>query len=871
MPTASEVIDRTLDTLLETNNIAPILATSTQSFVRTNLFSFTQPSRDFINVYGWDGFVTIEDADPLSTVSKLSAGGKSMSSFRNMTSLEASQLIPKVRLYKVFVDGATRKQTRTVPIPFPDSPKQNIKSIMMSKGQRGDDIVLKSVSIDFKNQNPALGGRMVDVSMTLQMQSGESLTKERIIQKNPDVGFRYADLILRNRQTDPEKHDSDYYEVKLVVGYENPNQSIKGGLSRDLNEQQVTLILYLLDYNIAFEQNGIIELTLDYQGAVQSKLEKPLKYNIFKEQALVPDTGIEAKIAGHERDISTINDRLTQKQKENETLEAEISDLEKQIKPLQDVIDVEIGDPLSTADPLTREQEQLRFDLERQLIKKRKALANSIAGQAKISRTLGEKKGAIVSLQNEILFLTAKNRVQKFNRIMTNLFRKGKVYRTVIDKRDLLLYGTQYEKKIEKEAAAAREAGDPALALQIETESDSKRRSVTAKLEDQIKSGQRAKAPIGPRTEDAIRRAATAAGTRPLSEAEADALVSSNLSLNNESDAVSTDRGNKIIYWFYYGDLLQEAFELNNVTSKMKDDNIVPALGGFLLKDRNTVPMVDKLVSIPDLPITVDAFLDFFKANIINPGRDVYPCQEFIRDTVQRLVAPSVNAETFGTQPGETKTFKVTEFQLPGVKAGGEYVDPLSYSSPLASSMLVPSTTFSGGRRDIDSVLKKFSKSKLAKRPVKGIFSYSIMYAIDSGQSVSWSGNVREDVKRGIYHHYIGADRGLVKSVEFQKDQQPFIAEVQAERALSGGDKYTELWRNFMATINMVGNSMYYPGQYLYINPTVAGLGNPKYANSLSRKLGLGGYYLVLNVTNSISNNQWSTQVQAQWQSSPPA
>ena len=287
MPTrATEVIDRTLDTLLEANQIAPILATSTQSFIRSNIFAFTNSSREAINENGWESFITIEEKDPLALVSKLSSGGKSMKSFREMTTLQASQLIPKIRLYKVFIDGETRNQTRTIPIPFPDSHKQNIKSMMSSRDQRGDDIGLKSISFAFRNQNPVMAGRMIDCSIVLTMQNGESLTKQRIISDEPDVSFRYSDLVLRNRQTNPEKHDSDYYEIKLVVGYENPNRAIDKTLSSDLESQQVTMSLILLDYNISFQQNGVMELSLDYKGVVKSKLEKPIKYNIFKETLL---------------------------------------------------------------------------------------------------------------------------------------------------------------------------------------------------------------------------------------------------------------------------------------------------------------------------------------------------------------------------------------------------------------------------------------------------------------------------------------------------------------------------------------------------------------------------------------------------------
>ena len=523
---------------------------------------------------------------------------------------------------------------------------------------------------------------------------------------------------------------------------------------------------------------------------------------------------------------------------------------------------------LGTIEVSTNVLEGAARRITRETLEQRKLVFNN--AKTRVQRQKERK----LALQNKLLFISAQNRIGKFNKIMTNLFRKGKIYRANIDKRDLLLYGPAYRKAIEKEATKAREAGNESLAQSIESEADSRRLSATIRLEDQIKKGLKASAPIGPRTKEAIDKAAKEAGKKPLSSAEANSLISSNLSLNNESDAKSENVGDKVIYWFYYGDLLEEAFGLNNVAQKMRDDNIVPTLGSFLLQDPSTFPIVENLISIPDVPITVDSFLDFFKENVINPGRDVYACQDFIRDTVQRLVTPAINARAFGNEQRQVKTLKVSEFQLPAKKSGGQYYEPLTvgFSEALDRLLSGPSTSpFAGGRVELDDIVAKLSKSKLAKSPVKGIYSYILFYATDSSAQVPWNGDIKEDIKRGIYHHYIGADRGLVKSVNFAKDQRPYVAEMQAERAMKAGDKYAELWRNFKATIDMVGNSLYFPGQYLYINPTVAGLGNPKFENSLSRKLGLGGYYLVLNVSNSIQGGQWSTTVEAQWQSSPPA
>ena len=109
----------------------------------------------------------------------------------------------------------------------------------------------------------------------------------------------------------------------------------------------------------------------------------------------------------------------------------------------------------------------------------------------------------------------------------------------------------------------------------------------------------------------------------------------------------------------------------------------------------------------------------------------------------------------------------------------------------------------------------------------------------------------------------------MIKEINFIKTQRPGLAEMMAERSLRSGNRKVELWRNFEAEISMVGNSLLKPGCFLYINPTVSGMGSPTNPKSLGSIMGLGGYYFVLSVTNVIDNSGWNTRVNAVWQSSP--
>jgi hypothetical protein len=66
----------------------------------------------------------------------------------------------------------------------------------------------------------------------------------------------------------------------------------------------------------------------------------------------------------------------------------------------------------------------------------------------------------------------------------------------------------------------------------------------------------------------------------------------------------------------------------------------------------------------------------------------------------------------------------------------------------------------------------------------------------------------------------------------------------------------------------MVGNTCFYPGDTVYINPIGFGtsLGSPMAAKSLSSVMGLGGYHTIISVTNRISRD-FTTEINAQWTS----
>ena len=117
-------------------------------------------------------------------------------------------------------------------------------------------------------------------------------------------------------------------------------------------------------------------------------------------------------------------------------------------------------------------------------------------------------------------------------------------------------------------------------------------------------------------------------------------------------------------------------------------------------------------------------------------------------------------------------------------------------------------------------------------------------------------GNFETDTSRGAYHNYIGASCGLMRKLDFQREDQPYLreAKIQKEGAL-GAEQLREL---YSVNITMVGNNLYRNGGYTYISPVL--LNTPKEQLTL---LGLHGYFMVTEVSSELTESSFTTQIRA--------
>ena len=154
---------------------------------------------------------------------------------------------------------------------------------------------------------------------------------------------------------------------------------------------------------------------------------------------------------------------------------------------------------------------------------------------------------------------------------------------------------------------------------------------------------------------------------------------------------------------------------------------------------------------------------------------------------------------------------------------------------------------------------------------ISKMYNYIVIYPVTAPTFHKGDGNFIEDGNQGIYHYEIGADRGIVKNVKFSKTDMQYIREARFFR--NGFDGLMQLGAVYKVTLDMIGNTLYYPGMEVFLDPRgiggqsfdpTIGPGRNKKA-SVANALGFGGYHIVTRVNSVLTPGSFKTTLDAQF------
>ena len=299
------------------------------------------------------------------------------------------------------------------------------------------------------------------------------------------------------------------------------------------------------------------------------------------------------------------------------------------------------------------------------------------------------------------------------------------------------------------------------------------------------------------------------------------------------------------VQFFYLGDLLyiimDSIFEQPSDPVKF----IMPSIDieGYL-NDSGSFS-----INVAKIPISVLYFKEWFTNTIIKPERKSYAVMYFIRDLLNNLVVDALIETCLNRDYDKSFRFDTTSATSNGDKLSGKAAPSAEVIQLANYNNIFPLTAESDTGEPVD---------------ISSLLTYVIIMPSYNTISNNGRGIYDEDIDKGIYHFEIGVDRGLMNDVKFTKTDMAYIREARMEQQ-SGVDGLLQLAAVYKATLNMFGNTLFYPGMMLYINPFGLG-GNdfiPNKPNSIANKMGLGGYHLVTRVNSTISNGSFKTTIEA--------
>jgi hypothetical protein len=391
-----------------------------------------------------------------------------------------------------------------------------------------------------------------------------------------------------------------------------------------------------------------------------------------------------------------------------------------------------------------------------------------------------------------------------------------------------------------------------------------------------------------------------AANTDVDAEGVSDANIDLEEHLEGNRDRLAKNKGKiKRIQYVFLGDLLAVVFQ--NATGQDGNFESIKTDGWF--SDSTTVPatetagslrhqaLIDKFhiilgnidvslarpngqeeftCNLAHIPVSLEVFRQFWTEKVLMKDIVFYSFFQFLDDMVQDMLTQALSSGCFdglidqavrshtvianSAEPINPEVYKIVDGEAIPAKAVHAFES--SPATPAFKKAISPGTP---GAND---------------QPANP-WQYLIVQASEQSPS-NLAGDYTGDINRGILHFGYGRDRGLLKTVSFEKTNQEYLPE--ARYASEGNFVFNQLANVYDATFTMIGNNLFSPGKYIYFDTSDLGMGSPPERvedadgnvthRSWANIMGLGGYHLVTEISNTIDRNGYNTSVKARWTTS---
>lgn len=833
-----------------------------------------------------------------------------------LTPDQMSLLVPRIRLFKSFfskrVDDPLFDPTEfeDVEFIFGDAYyEEGINSIVEDVPYTGE-VGIKDFSCVFDGGDPAQK-YFASCDFSLSFLHIEDLYAPQFPNGPDGHMLRFIDLIPAEKLYDNAgNYNPEAYVIKAVLGWatpNDPNNLIPQDLKDAIDSFSLVMNLNLIDYEIDMSQDGSFEFNLQYRGTLDSLLLSPLTDILADEDVIKAQSKLfqaKQQISEFEADIEKSYQTVLEETNHRIDLSSKVgpsflnSDGEYTLERVL-VETVRNPDDFQEIESALKQfsgEEQFINVLEergrgealyqalRDIIKSKRRKNNLLIGG-----------GGVEDLEKQLSVA----RVAQYRRILERILANGRVFYFDVDQDFLGTFGrlelindilgglgptNNYAvSSHEQQMLQWEEARRKVLKQGAQMVGQPKSLTSNAPLEGVLNSieelgtihayRERSGIDVPDIDDDIENREASEGGLIDsmifdYTGEAASSLVykqfEETLELGNllkaqkqveqatfENDQIQ--KGKERIIYFYLGDLIDAALTTLTANRGGIWESIRVLLGSIQLFSGE----VQYQINLADLPISFDLFTNWFAETVVKKQKKRYLFRDFIKDVINLLIPTAAKSLCFTDEVVGLADVDITNFTVKGDSSGNDVF------SKFTNNIGRVRPNDPGFREALQRVRKEGYK-KNAKLYNHLFINCS---ALTSGDL---QGEEQNDFKKGIYHFYLGNEKGFIKRAKFKKNADPNIRAANLQRANQdpNAESLTDLYD---LEVTMIGNSLFYPGQIFYVNPLLLGLGNPKRRFNLvsKRRLPIGGYYIIMKVENILKPDHYETIVTSKFHSFP--
>jgi hypothetical protein len=804
-----------------------------------------------------------------------------MSDFLNFRTDQISQLAPKFKIFQIVYDNNNEfkrevefkfANRNNLPITGGDAPTGNI---LESRGREA--VGIKSFNWQYIGTNPVTARNDIKAELKLFFQSFDDLFEKRtaIDDEGEVFSYRYVDLILRNPEVDgeaviskeneslhdPSEQHPDKFETKIIVGWNFRGTELEEKVKRDnknisdLSYFNEVLFMTLIDHQFDIEEDGTLGLTVTYRAR------------------------LDAMMQDNKSDVLSTPEIFNNKMR----IEKEIQKLKKKC---------------NSSDEVKEELKALKEEYEKRKMKWRQTNYQSL---------LNEMLGVKPNFPNE-------SRIYLISIDMAKFIKGGEDLSNLEE----MLIGPDNSAAISPEAVKESMSSKVSKSSPKKIGTSESIKNAADASADVVRNASRTAGTDDPNPKSTIETGAAGAvallaaaspgtGAAAVSSLINDYQTNSIINTFQKTGELSEEDINKFlmtsvpdskpgeynIHYFFFGDLIEmiasralTAFKIEGETpenrqySQSKLDKIKVLLGTMEWQTLASGKTEKFRCNLGALPVSLQNYKNFMLRRVVAKKRDTYTLLDFIRDFLRYLLDDVLmgNSEDSDEDLKLDIDVKSNVITMPGKN---QNIDPIkdkineTRKNLISRAASSPSQSpgednWPGPTLDLDTITEQNTIVPYGdpeSNSSREAYHYLAIY-VDNKKPTHLRGDEEKDKAAGIYHFHIGESSGIFKRATFNRTDAKYLREARFTQ--KHYDPLRTLSSVYDIDVEMFGNSIFYPGQYLFVNPFGLGksLGFPNQENSLSNIMGLGGYHMITGVESTMDEDGFTTSVTARYEAS---